>query len=292
MLRPALVCLALCFLFPAWATGCPQHHAGGKPPVIVKASLKPRTQALCFQAFAVTHSGVSHTPLWSAEHLVRADVEAAEELIRKNSFHAEPRLPRQDRAELSDYARSGYDRGHMAPNGDMPDPASQAESFSLANVVPQVHANNAGVWAGIESAVRQLAIREGEVYVVTGPAFIGDEIASLKRRVLIPTHLWKVVYSSRRQQAGAYLITNDETRTYSSLSVTDLEKMIGIAPLPGVPQRVRDTAMSLPVPSSDGASAHVGKKRKRGGGLPENEEFSLSDFARQTIESVLKKLTK
>ena len=293
MVRRALVFLALCILSPAWAvTACPQHYAAGVPPVIVKPSLKPRTQALCFRAFAVTHSGLSRTPLWSAEHLLRANVLAAQELIRTNSFHAESRLPRQDRAELSDYARSGFDRGHMSPNGDMPDRSAQAESFSLANMVPQVHANNAGIWAGIESAVRQLAIREGDVYVVTGPAFIGDAIASLKGRVLIPTHLWKVVYSPRRQQAGAYLVTNDETRTYSSLSVTDLEKMIGIAPLPGVPQRVRNTAMSLPVPSSDGTSAHAGKKRRRGGATPENEEFSLSDFARQTIESVLKKLMK
>ena len=88
------------------------------------------------------------------------------------------------------------------------------------------------------------------------------------------------------------MVTNDETRTYSSLSVTDLEKMIGIAPLPGVPQRVRDIGMDLPVPSSDGTNAHAGKKRRRGGAAPENEEFSLSDFARQTIESVLKKLMK
>ena len=291
MPRLALVFFLLCLAPPAWATQCPEHYAGGQAPIIVNVKLRPRTQELCFRAFVVVHSGLSRTPLWSAEHLVRANVLAAEELIRKNSFHVEARLPPQDRSMLADFARSGYDKGHLSPNGDMPEPVSQGESFSLANMVAQVHANNAGIWAGIESAVRQLAIREGEVYVVTGPAFIGDEIASLKGRVLIPTHLWKVVYSPKREQAGAYLVTNDEARTYSSLSVTDLGKMIGIAPLPGVPQRVRDAGMDLPVPSSEGG-AHVGKKRKRGGTISEGDEYSLSDLARRSIEAMLKRLTK
>jgi hypothetical protein len=41
-----------------------------------------------------------------------------------------------------------------------------------------------------------------------------------------------------------------------------------------------------------GTSAHVGKKRQRGSAEPENEEYTLSDFARRTIEAILKKLTK
>ena len=70
-----LLCL---FVGPAWAaTDCPEHYAGGKPPTIFKASLKPRTQELCFTAFAVMHSGVSRGPLWSAEHLLRGEVDAA-----------------------------------------------------------------------------------------------------------------------------------------------------------------------------------------------------------------------
>lgn len=130
----SLVCSAA---LPAWAsTQCPEHFAGGVAPTVTNSKLKARTQEVCFQAFAVLHSAVSRTPLYSAEHLTRSNLEAAKTLSRKDSFHPESTLPSQDRAELRDYARSGYDRGHMSLNGDMPDRSAQAESFSLANMVP------------------------------------------------------------------------------------------------------------------------------------------------------------
>jgi endonuclease G len=281
MRRLALACLLL-WLSPARATACPEHYAGGRPPTIFKASLKPRTQELCFRAFAVMHSGVSRGPLWSAEHLVAAEVQGAEQLTRKDSFHPEPRLPAADRAELADYARSGFDRGHMAPNGDMADRASQGESFSLANIVPQHHTPNAGVWAGIEAAVRRLAEQDGEVYILTGPAFVGDRIDSLKGRVLVPTHIFKVVYSPRRQEAGAYLMTNEaDTSTYSAVTVANLEELVGLRLLPGLPQHVRDNGMVLPKPTRQGGS------RRKGETAPE-VEYNLSDRARQAIEKVLK----
>ena len=60
----------------------------------------------------------------------------AGKLSRKDSFQAEDALPESDRAELSDYERSGYDRGHMAPNANFVTRKAQAETFSLANMVP------------------------------------------------------------------------------------------------------------------------------------------------------------
>ena len=259
------------------ATECREHFAAGVAPTITNVKLQSRTQEVCFQSFAVLHSGVSRTPLYSAEHLTRANVEEAKTLSRKDSFHPESTLSVRDRAELSDYARSGYDRGHMSPNGDMPNRSAQAESFSLANMVPQVHANNAGVWAGIEGAARQLALDEGEVYVVSGPAFMGSDIQRIGN-VLVPTHLWKVIYSPVQKRAGAYVITNDDTRTYSSITISELEKMVGVSPLPGLSQQIRDNGMELPKPSSQ----RGGKKRKG----PADDEFILRDFGRSVIDAI------
>jgi endonuclease G len=273
--------LAACLAMPTWAaTQCPEHFAAGAAPTVTNPRLQARTQEVCFEAFAVLHSGISRTPLYSAEHLTRANVEAAAELSRKDSFHPEPALPAQDRAELRDYARSGYDRGHMSPNADFATRSAQAQSFSLANMVPQVHANNAGIWAGIEGAARQMAVQEGELYVVSGPAFIGSDIKQVGR-VLVPTHLWKVLYSPKQQRAGAYVVTNDETRAYSTVSVSDLEKMVGLQLLPGLPQKVRDGGMDLPKPTS----AHDSKKPKGQRG-PAPEEFTLKEFSRSIIDAI------
>lgn len=194
--------LVACLSAPAWvSTQCREQFAAGVAPVIINVQLQSRTQEVCFQNYVVLHSGISRTPIYSAEHLTRVHAEAAKTLSRQNSFHPEGALPARDRAELSDYSRLGYDRGHMSPNGDMPDRSAQAESFSLANMVPQVHANNAGIWAGIEGAARQLALNEGEVYVVSGPAFLGNDLQRIGN-VLVPTHLWKVLYSPKQQRAG------------------------------------------------------------------------------------------
>ena len=268
---------------PAWAaTECPEHFAGGVAPTVTNPKLQTRTQEVCFEAFAVLHSGISRTPLYSAEHLTRVNLKAAGALSRKDSFHPESALPARDRAELKDYARSGYDRGHMSPNADFATRSAQAESFSLANMVPQVHANNAGVWAGIEGAARQLATSEGELYVVSGPAFIGDDIKQVGR-VLVPTHIWKVLYSPKQQRAGAYVVTNDETREYSAVTVSDLEKMVGLKLLPGLPQQVRDGGMMLPKPNSS-----QGKKSRSQKEQPAEakEEFTLKDFSRNILDAI------
>ena len=277
MIRPLIFSLTILVSVSSLAgTDCPQFFAAGRPPVVSNPKLQPRTQELCFRAYAVLHSGLTRTPLYAAEYLTGKNIKNAAKLSRKDSFHAEQTLPPGDRAELEDSERSGFDRGHMAPNADFATRKAQAESFSLANMVPQVHENNAGVWAGIENSARQLATSDGEVYVISGPAFIGDRLKKVGN-VLVPTHLWKVIYSPSQNKAGAYLITNDDTRDYAVISVSKLEKMIGISLLPGLPQNVRDAGLTLPKPTT-----YQGRKNK--GKAP--EEFTLRDLTTLLLEAL------
>lgn len=233
-------------------TSCANHFIGGQAPVITSANLAKKTTALCFEGYAVTYSGISRTPLWSAEHLTEKRVDDAGRMKRKNAFHAEPQLPPADRSELADYARSGFDRGHMAPNGDMPTEKAQYESFSLANIIPQNPKNNQILWEGIEVATRDLARKDGEVYVVTGPIFEGENLERLNGRVLVPTSVYKAIYDPATKQAGAYVTANAPGMEYQTVSIADLEKRIHINVFPKLAPEIAAVKMPMPVPTPHG----------------------------------------
>lgn len=224
---------------------CADHFLDGRAPQIQNPKLAPQTKELCFNVFSVMHSGITRTPLWSAEHLEAQEVESAQQLTRENSFHAEQRLPAGQRAELADYARSGYDRGHMAPNGDMPDRDSQRDSFSLANIVPQDGENNRHLWAGIEGVVRKMAKKEGELYVVTGPAFLGSNLRKVGN-VLVPTHLYKLVYSPRQKAGAAWFVENTADAKPNVIPIPELERIIGINLLPALSDEAKERMLKLP----------------------------------------------
>ncbi|WP_370693955.1 DNA/RNA non-specific endonuclease [Methylobacterium sp. NEAU K] len=233
---------------------CPALFAGGQAPVLTNPKLLARTIPLCFEAFAVLHSGITRTPIYSAEHLTRASVADARKVARDDAFHEEQRLPADARASLEDYVRSGYDRGHLAPAGDMPTESAQAESFSLANIVPQNRVLNRGLWADIEESTRRLASRRGSIFVVTGVIFSGDAVQQIKGGVLVPTQLFKALYDPASGEAGAYLARNGESRDWRAVSIDDLNREAGIDVFPGLPAAARTSAMSLPDPHTSARS--------------------------------------
>ncbi len=243
--RRAALAAALLAPVLAFASSCPEHYADGRAPEIRNPKLAVATSELCYGVFGIMHSGVTRTPLWSAEHLLADNVVSAQAMKRDNAFHPEPRLPASQRAELNDYARSGYDRGHMAPNGDMPDAITQRESFSLANMVPQDSDHNRHIWAPIEGAVRKMAKKEGQLYVITGPAYLGSDIRKVGN-VLVPTHLYKIVYSPRQKAAAAWFTENRAQADIQVIPVAELERIVGIEFLPSLTRRQKERMLSLP----------------------------------------------
>ena len=230
---------------------CSQSFYGGVYPEFTNPKLSDNTQALCMDGFAVMYSGVSRTPLWSAEYLDRKRLQQAKEIDREDSFHEESRLPKSMRAKLSDYSGSGYDRGHLAPNGNMANRSQQYDSFSLANIAPQSPRNNRYIWRNIESATRYLTQQYGEVYTITGVAFTSKKTKQLADRVLVPSHFFKAVYIPASNQAGVYYAPNDESERIEVISLDELTAKIGIDVLPVLDAQIKAQAFDLPLKAGD-----------------------------------------
>lgn len=232
-------------------TKCSQSFYGGVYPEFTNNKLKKDTQALCMDGFAVMYSGVSRTPLWSAEYLDRTRLQQAKQIDREDSFHEESKLPESARASLSDYSGSGYDRGHLAPNADMANRSQQYDSFSLANIAPQSPRNNRYIWRNIESATRYLTQQYGEVYTITGVAFTDKKTKQLANRVLVPSHFFKAVYIPATNQAGVYYAPNDESERIDVISIDELTTEVGIDVLPMLDNQSKSQAFDLPLKAGE-----------------------------------------
>lgn len=262
----ALACLLAACAAPASAapSACPGHYAGGEAPDILVEKLAARVREVCKDGFGVFHSGVAAVPLWSAERLTAERVKRAWDVPRVDRFFPEPSLPRSERAELSHYRGSGFDRGHLAPSADMETESSQSDSFSLANVVPQEPTLNRGLWAHIEATARALALSYGEVWVVTGVAFEGDRVRQAGGRVLVPSAVWKAVYVPSVPAAAAWWASNEAPgEAYEVISIEELARRSGILAFPAVPEETRRRGARLPEPRT-GADRAVGRRGNGG----------------------------
>lgn len=230
--------LAICTSVAAAAEpgfkSCPQFFPG-KPPLVTDQS-RLVVRELCFDAFAVLHSGASKTPVFAVERLTRDQLADAQDERRTDRFFADARLRSRERATLDDYQHSGYDRGHMAPAADMPTAQAIAQSFSLANMVPQSPKNNRGVWAkSVEKTTRKYVQRTGgPVYVFTGPVFPKQPQTIGPGHVWVPEYLYKLVYDPKTNRAWAHWIENsDRARGAKPISYRELVSRTGIEFLPG-----------------------------------------------------------
>lgn len=116
---------------------------------------------------------------WVAYVLTRGEIESGH-VDRTNNFRPDISIVTGS-ASLQDYRGSGFDRGHLAPAGDMKwNQIAMNESFLMSNMSPQAPSFNRGIWKRLEEKVRSWAIEKDSLYVITGPvlepidSFIGE----------------------------------------------------------------------------------------------------------------------
>ena len=111
-----------------------------------------------------------------------------------------------------------------------------AQSFSLANIVPQAAEHNRGAWAKIETDTRRYVSRaSGPVYVITAPVYANPRIETIgPGQVWVPTHLFKLVYDPAAGRAWAHWSENADTaRIGPPISYDELVRRTGVTWLPG-----------------------------------------------------------
>jgi endonuclease G len=152
------------------------------------------------QGYALLHNNIRKGPTWVSYRLTKAYLANNVTRASQTAFQPDPELPIGQRAELSDYKKSGWDRGHMAPSRDMRRTETiQNECFYLSNMVPQDGPLNRGIWNKLEATVRDYADQYGEIFVITGSIYTkplpnGEKYKSIgKNQVQVPTWLYKII---------------------------------------------------------------------------------------------------
>lgn len=202
------------------------------PLNLVSAQWQPR--ALCSDAFAVLHSGLSKTPLVVIERLNRAQIIIAKGERRTDKFYADPRLPTDERAHPQDYKGSGWSRGHLAAAGNAHSVNAMAQTFALSNMVPQDAKHNSGVWNKLEDDTRKYALRaRGDVFVYSGPLFDKGHSTIGRNRVYVPTRMFKLVFDPVAQRAWAHVLPNTaKARLQAPMDYAQFVRTTGLRLLP------------------------------------------------------------
>lgn len=121
-------------------------------------------------------------------------------------FVVDPGAPPQAQGRLVDYANSGYDLGHMAPNADFAwDAELQKQSFSMANVEPQLPGLNRQGWEALEEIARAEACARGAVVIFTGPVFPAHSTIG-PDKIPVPRGFFKIIADPAHNWAIGFLV--------------------------------------------------------------------------------------
>jgi endonuclease G len=162
------------------------------------------------------------------------------EAERTNNFRADESI-KTGSATPSDYKKSGYDRGHLCPAGDMSwNELAMNESFLMSNMSPQIPAFNRGIWNVLEGDVRNWTRKNKELYIVTA-GVLQDTLKTIgTNKVAVPNYYYKIILdvSLPEYKAIAFVMPNKESKTSVfnyAVSIDSVERLTGINFFPALP---------------------------------------------------------
>jgi len=167
-----------------------EHLTMGNPSNAVTNVLVPDNYLMEKPQYSLSYNRDRGESNWVSWHLSTSWLGSAP---RQDDFRADTTLPAGwYQVQGTDYSGSGFDRGHMCPSADRTSTvANNSATFLMTNMVPQLPANNQGVWADLESYCRTLVSQGNELYIISGG--VGTQFFIANGHVAVPTQTWKVI---------------------------------------------------------------------------------------------------
>ena len=194
--------------------------------------------------FWLSYSEKDEQPEWVFYELTKE--EANGNLARTNNFRPDSSVPTKS-AQLADYKGSGFDRGHLAPAGDMEfNQTAVSESFYMSNMSPQRPGFNRGIWKSLESLVRAWAQKDGDLYIITAGVLEPNLNSIGLSKVSVPKYYYKVIldYDSNQVRSIAFLLPNQKTNLPLSnyiVTIDEVEELTGINFFAGLDKSVQES---------------------------------------------------
>lgn len=202
-------------------------------------------QKLVNVGYTVGYSARTKTPLWVSYRLFETSDPSPP---RDDVFAADTRVATPVKA--TDYERSGYDRGHMAPSspiGKRYGKAAQDATFKMTNMVPQLPGLNQRGWEALERIIStDWAQNFKELWVISGPVFSGP-CKELLSDVSVPASCYMIIAyrtSANKVKALGVIMpqrrVNQEPLDLFVVPIDEIERETGIDFLRSLPDNVEE----------------------------------------------------
>jgi endonuclease G len=176
---------------PGTVQQCAIHAPYGLPQV------QGPIQPICREAYLVGYDAPAKLPRFVMWTLTPGHALGC--VARSNAFVADASVP--NGAVPGDYAGTGYDKGHMAPDGDQSwDQQVEFESFLMTNMSPQAGSLNRGIWKLLETSVRGWAFQGNHNFNVISGGVYSAQDKTIGKGVIVPHAFYKIVVD---QNTGA-----------------------------------------------------------------------------------------
>ena len=180
---------------PLPAAQCSIHAVYGAP--VSKTSLSQ----ICRQAYLVGYDASSKIPQYvewtlSPDHALGC-------VERSNAFVTDGSI--KGGATPDDYAKTGYDKGHMAPDGDQSwDQQVEYESFLMTNMTPQAGSLNRGIWKLLETSFRGWVVQGNTNYTAISGAIYDSKDKKIGNGVVVPHAFYKIVFNNKTNEYAGW----------------------------------------------------------------------------------------